>query len=76
MRDNPPAWPPLAPRSKVSVSIAIFQPSPSRPIRQSAGTRASRKNVCVKPYSPVSLRIGRVSMPGVCIGIRKYDSPS
>jgi cytochrome c-type biogenesis protein CcmH/NrfF len=48
----------------------------SPPIRPSAGMRASRKKVWLKPYSPVSLRMGRVSTPGACIGARKNDSPA
>ena len=43
--DKPPACPPVAPRSNVRVAIATFQPSPSLPIRQEAGIRASLKNV-------------------------------
>ena len=56
--------------------MAIFQPCPSSPIRQLAGMRASVKKVSVNPYSPVSLRMGRGSIPGTCIGARKKDRPS
>ena len=68
---NPPAAPASAPRSYCRVCMAILQPCPSSPMRQSAGIRASVKNVSVKPYSPVILRIGRVSMPGTFMGDKK-----
>ena len=56
--------------------MATFQPPPSTPTISSAGIRASRKKVWVKPCSPVSFLIGRVSTPSIFIGARKKVRPS
>jgi hypothetical protein len=56
--------------------MATFQPSPSLPIMQEAGIRASLKKVWQKPYSPVSFLMGRGSMPSACIGAKKKLRPA
>ena len=62
-------WPSVeAPRSKASVPIATFQPSPGWPTTFPASLRAPSKKTSLNSESPVSWRIGRTSIPGWRIG--------
>jgi hypothetical protein len=60
----------------VSVVIAIFQPSPSRPSSAELGIGARSKITWLKPPSPVILTSGCTVTPGASIGNRKYESPA
>ena len=69
-------WPSVdAPRSKASVPIATFQPSPSPPTTLAASVRAPSKNTSLNSLSPVTCTMGRISMPSWRIGTSRYDSP-
>ena len=57
------------PRSKLNVTIATRQPSCSSPTRFSTGMRTSSRNISLNSLTPVSVFIGRISMPGESIGI-------
>ena len=59
----------------MSVVIATFQPSPSRPSIQSWRTRASLKNTSLNSASPVICTSGRTSTPGCSMSTTKYESP-
>ena len=63
------------PRSKPSVAIATFQPSPTGPSTFSFAVRAPSKNTSLNSALPVIWRSGRTSMPGWCIGTSRYESP-
>jgi hypothetical protein len=65
-------WPSVsAPRSKARVPIATFQPSPGWPTMQSAGVRAPSKNTSLNSAVPVIWVMGRTSIPGLSILIRR-----
>ena len=53
------------PRSKPSVAIATFQPSPTGPSAFSFAVRAPSKNTSLNSALPVIWRSGRTSMPGL-----------
>ena len=57
------------PRSKPNVTMATRQPSFSAPTTFSTGMRTSSRNISLNSLSPVSVRIGRTSMPGESIGM-------
>ena len=57
------------PRSKLNVTMATRQPSFSSPTRFSTGMRTSSRNISLKSLAPASVFIGRMSMPGVSIGM-------
>ena len=58
-------------RSCLSVVLAIFQPSPRWPTRLLWGTRTSVKKTSLNSDWPVIVLRGRISMPGVSIGISR-----
>ena len=60
------------PRSKPSVAIATFQPSPTGPSAFSFAVRAPSKNTSLNSALPVIWRSGRTSMPGWSIGHNRY----
>ncbi len=68
-------WP-LAVRSKPSVALATFQPSPAGPTRMSSPTRTPDRNTSLNDEAPLICRIGRISTPGASIGIRNMVSPA
>ncbi len=69
-------WPSIAvPRSKPSVAMAIFQPSPGCPTTLSRAVTAPSKKTSLNSDVPVSWRIGRTSTPGWFMGTSRYERP-
>ncbi len=56
--------------------MATIQPSPSPPRRLSTGIEASLKKTSLNISSPDMSRMGRASMPGVCMSMMKAVMPS
>ena len=67
---------PISMRSCLSVERETFQPSPRRPTMFCAGMRAPSKNTSQKSTPPCIITSGRTSMPGVFIGINRYEMPA
>ena len=63
------------PRSKLNVTMATRQPSPSSPTRLATGMRTSSRNISANSLTPVSVRMGRMSMPGLPIGMISQVMP-
>nr|CRL79152.1 hypothetical protein CPGR_05155 [Mycolicibacterium malmesburyense] len=63
------------PRSAPRVAWATRQPSFSAPIRLAAGIETSLRKISQKCESPIALRMGRTSTPGVVMSSRKYEMP-
>jgi hypothetical protein len=57
------------------VPIATRQPSSTSPTTFATAVRAPSRNVSLNSECPVICTIGRISMPGCCIGTRRYDKP-
>lgn len=55
--------------------MATVQPSPSPPMRWSAGTRTPEKNTSANPVRPCTWRTGRTSTPGLRRSIARQVSP-
>ena len=65
----------VMPRSAPRVAWATCQPRFSSPTRSAAGMRTSLRKISQKCASPIALRMGRTSIPGVFMSIRKYEMP-
>ncbi len=55
--------------------MATRQPSFSSPTRFSTGMRTSSRNISLNSLTPVSVLIGRISMPGESIGMISQVMP-
>ena len=62
-------------RSKASSLVTCSQPSPSLPIRQLSGMKASLKVTSFQSWRPARLMIGRMVTPGVLRSTRSWLSP-
>jgi hypothetical protein len=56
--------------------MATCQPSPRAPTTFSAAVRAPAKKTSLKSASPLSWRIGLISIPGWSSGQSRKDSPA
>ena len=59
------------PRSKASVPMATFHPSPGRPTTLASSVRGPSKNTSLNSEVPVSCTMGRISMPAWRMGTRR-----
>jgi hypothetical protein len=63
------------PRSNPKVTMATRQPSFSSPTRLATGMRTSSRNISLNSLTPVRVRRGRTSMPGLSMGMINQEMP-